>query len=259
MIIEGTREGASWWGIVKSRAAAGWWRLLLLALVPLLAEWAVQFGGAAVRAPLAITLVLPVLVGVAVSAVVWAPKLEVLSGRRGLLGTAGAGVAVLAVALLVPQARRLVITASFLIPESAVGARSNVFATLVLPPGGAVLELAALLGSLALTLLPMAVLLEGAGVRRAWAVLRGDWRTVLRAVGITLIPAMVSSLVLSALISSPAIGFDHAFVITMQLTQALINALMDSVTAVLLYATWQRAAVVRGGNGAAREAVSAGV
>ncbi|MFF0387885.1 hypothetical protein ACFYS8_04230 [Kitasatospora sp. NPDC004615] len=247
MVYEETRADASWWGIVKSRAAACWWRLLLLALVPVVAEWALRFIGSAVEAPLAITLVLPILVGAAVSALVWAPKLELLSGRRGLLGRAGAGVALLAVALLVPRARHLVIMTSFLFPEST---RNSAASALLLPPGGMVLDLAALLGAIALTLLPTAVLMEGAGVRRAWAVLRGDWRTVLRVIAITLIPAVVSSFVLSMAMSSFYSGFSYLYMITMQLTQPLVNVLMDAVTAVLLYATWQCAVAVRNANGA---------
>ncbi|MFI9789083.1 hypothetical protein ACIHEI_37045 [Kitasatospora sp. NPDC051984] len=248
MVYEETRTDASWWGIVKSRAAACWWRLLLLALVPVVAEWALRFIGSAVEAPLAITLVLPILVGAAVSALVWAPKLELLSGRRGLLGTAGSGVALLAVALLVPRARYLAITVILLLPESV---RNNT-STLILPPGGMVLDLAALLGAIALTLLPTAVLMEGAGVRRAWAVLRGDWRTVLRVIAITLIPAVVSSFALSMAMSSFDSGFSYLYVITMQLSQPLVNVLMDAVTAVLLYATWQCAVAVRNANGATR-------
>jgi hypothetical protein len=105
-------------------------------------------------------------------------------------------------------------------------------------------KLLALYLSFATALLPMAVLLEGQGLRRAWHLSHTGWPTALRVLGTLLLTAVVTSLIhepqIMALSSYPY----PSYLVPLQAAGVLAIALARVVVAPLLYAAYRLSPLV---------------
>ncbi|MEV7216271.1 hypothetical protein AB0O31_24675 [Kitasatospora cineracea] len=174
MIDDGARQGPVWWAVVRERAAACWWQLLLVNLVFAVAgNVLASVVGRAGAAPEA-SAVLLFAAGAVLTAWRWSAQLRLLTGQSDL-STAfrAARGPVLRLALL----------------GAAVDLPGLAWLLSVLLPGGydlLVRPVLPLLDPVALyllavaALLPMAVLLEGRDLRRSWQLLHGGWRATVR-------------------------------------------------------------------------------
>ncbi|WP_280726749.1 hypothetical protein [Kitasatospora sp. MAA4] len=236
-MIESTeRAGNTWWALIRGKLAACWWQLLAVQVLfagAVVAELrlSVALDGSGLR--MAGDLFLLAANGLT-AAWSWSAVLRILDGGHGILSA------------LRPDLRRVWRLAGWLVALDVFGLLRllcdidvNAYVDIAFSP----MMKAVLLGSVyllfAAALLPMAILLEGRGFRRAFRLSHGGWSTVLRVLPVVLIGSVASSGLqywqTTTLGTFPAPP--HAVLV--QVAAALGGALKDALTAVLLYAAYR--------------------
>ncbi|MFJ5229418.1 hypothetical protein ACIQBJ_05895 [Kitasatospora sp. NPDC088391] len=183
MFDEVAAPKATWWGIVKERAAACWWQLIVLVLVELLlGAVATVLVYAVAPHDYRVVGVADLLLSLVVTAALAGAKARVL----------GLGVGPLTALRLPPLRIALMAVLSLLLSAMLLHRLGTLLADgpflADLPVAGrwGMGALVVVLAVLALPL-PMAVFLEGRGLGRACRIAFGDWRTALRLLGLALL------------------------------------------------------------------------
>ncbi|RKE22247.1 hypothetical protein BX266_5686 [Streptomyces sp. TLI_171] len=176
------RPQPGWWGIVKERAAACWWQLLVLSALGALAEGCTELVLLPFHLPYQLRDALQVLIGTVTGTLVLAAGARVL----------GLGVGPLT-ALRVPP-RRLAATAGWSLLLHVESLYALVHAVVApdgpwAPEGPVVwtLLLALVYGAVVALVLPMTAFLENGGARGAWLVVHSGWATALRLLALALV------------------------------------------------------------------------
>ncbi|KQV13944.1 MULTISPECIES: hypothetical protein [unclassified Kitasatospora] len=236
-MIESTEQsGPTSSALIREKLAACWWQLLAVELLFAGAGWATL--------TLCTTSIGPDLLPVRNAlffgasglgfAWSWSAKLRILDGGHGFLSA------------LRPDLRRIGWLAGWLLALDVIGLLGflsfvdiDAYADFVFSPAMPAVLLGALYLKFAAALLPMAILLEGRGVRRAWRLTHRHWRTVLRVLPVVVLGRVASDIVHRWLVTA---AFQYSPQPSYPLVQAgalLAGALLDTLTAVLLYTAYR--------------------
>ncbi|MFE0459500.1 hypothetical protein ACFW1A_09595 [Kitasatospora sp. NPDC058965] len=191
MIISTERPDRTWWALTRGNLAAHWPQLLgvqALFAAAGLAVWVLRAGLESADLFLAGSVWSAVADGL-LAAWSWSTVLRILDGGHRV-GSA-----------LRPDLRRTARLWGWLVALGGLdqlGLLSllgpGVYGDLVLSHAMAVFQLAALYLSFATALLPMTVVLEGRGLRAAWRLSHGSWRTALQIVAALVVGGVLAEL-----------------------------------------------------------------
>ncbi|MFJ1751772.1 hypothetical protein [Kitasatospora sp. NPDC088134] len=237
MFDEVAAPKATWWGIVKERAAACWWQLIVLVLVELLlGTMATALVYAVAPHDYRVVGVANLLLSLVVSAALAGAKARVL----------GLGVGPLTALRLPPLRIALMSVLSLPLSVMLVYRLGMLFIDgpflfdLSTPMTWGLRVLVVVLAMLGLPL-PMTVFLEGRGLGRACRIAFGDWRTALRLLGIALLQFVLVTFV-------PMWAFDTLYQYGPDVP-LLVNSLLSPVLGYLLlfpvFATYLRSPAAR--------------
>lgn len=229
--------GLSWWAIVRGKLAVCWWRLLAVQALSGLIGFAVLTLCLGLGCPpVARDLVLLAEGGLG-AAWSWSASLRILEGGHGFLSA------------LRPDLRRMTRLWGWLVALNLLDllrllgdVDGGAYFDLIRSPVAKVILLAFLYLAFAAALLPMAVLLEGRGFRRAWRLSHGGWRTVLRVLPVVVLGLVASeALKYSQLVAGLGMFPPPSYLPLVQAAAFLAGALKGTVTVVLLYAAYRLA------------------
>ncbi len=229
----------NWWALIRSTPAACWWRLLLVPVLLAPVGLAVHTvcAGLTDSGLSAAADTVRLAAGGLLAAWGWSAKLRILDGDRGILSA------------LLPDLRRIGRLGGWLVVLDLLGllellihVDSEAYVEVAFSPAIAVIALIALYLAFATALLPMAVVLEGQGVRRSWKLSHGNWRTVVRVLPVVVLGWVATEAIgawsFMALAGYPAPQRSLLIPAVAFLPQVLLSTL----TAVLLYAAYRSAA-----------------
>ncbi|WP_457033502.1 hypothetical protein [Kitasatospora sp. P5_F3] len=237
-MIESTEQPRrTGWALAAERLTACWWQLLLVEFLFAGAGWIVLtlclvFTGTDLLTARDALLLAAGGLGAAWS---WSAKLRILDGGHGILSA------------LRPDLRRIGWLAAWLAALDVTGLLdllSSVdlatYADLVQSPAIGAVHLGGLYLQFAGALLPMAILLEGRGVRRAWQLTHGGRRTVL-----WVLPVVVLGAIASAVSRQVQVGtlLQHPMPSYLPLVLAgtlLTGVLLGALSAVFLYVAYRQ-------------------
>ncbi|MFC8452935.1 hypothetical protein [Kitasatospora sp. NPDC057223] len=236
-MIEWTeRPGDSWWTLVRGSLAACWWRLLVVQVL---------FGGLAwtlvplhalsyLHGPWVVTEALQLAAGHLLAAWGWSAGLRILDGGHGILSA------------LRPDVRRIGRLSCWLVALDLVGVLrllvyvdGGAYTDIVFSPAMSAIQLASLYLAFAAALLPMAVLLEGRGLRRAWRLSHGGLRAVLRVLPLVLLGTFATEALQYAQIVALGTYPRPSYLVPLQAAAFVLGVLGGALTKVLLYAAHQ--------------------
>ncbi len=228
----------SWWTLVRGKPAACGWRLLAVQLVFAVAgagelRLRVALQGDAPRVVLDLALLV---VGSLTAAWSWSAKLRVLDGGRGIPSA------------LRPDLRRIGRLGGWLAVLDVFGLLRlfsdidiDAYVGLVVSPLMNAVRLGYLYLLFAAALLPMAILLEGRGIGRAFRLSHGRGLTVLRVLPVVLLSGLVTSVLQQWQIMTLGTLPEVSSIGLVQVAALLIEVLKDVLVAVLLYAAYRGA------------------
>ncbi|WP_030244700.1 hypothetical protein [Streptomyces sp. NRRL S-350] len=239
------RDGADTrgWALVRGKTAQCGWRLLAVHLVFAAVGWGElklweRLGEAGLWhtrdiAALAVH-------GLA-AAWCWSAGLRILDGGTGLASA------------LRPDVARVARLGGWLVLLNVTGVLGliadidvDAFAGLVFSPVWKAVALSCAYLVFAAALLPMAVLLEGRGVRRAWRLTHGSWRTVAWVLPVVVLDALASAVLTSLPLTAAGVYPRPSSYPLLQAAALAGGAVKGAAVAVLLYAAYRRAAAPRG-------------
>ncbi|MFB7662795.1 hypothetical protein ACFC1R_02465 [Kitasatospora sp. NPDC056138] len=244
MIELAERPRSTWWGLIRLTPAACWWRLLAVEVLFGAADLAVltfctTLGGSGLWAA---SDTLRLAVSGLIAAWGWSAKLRILDGGHGILSA------------LRPDPRRIGRLAAWLVALDVLGLLRllihidiETYTAVVFSPAMAVVYLGSLYLAFAAALLPMVILLQGQGLRRAWGLSHGGRRTVLRVLPVVLLGALVIEVLehWQAVVLSTSPQPPYFFLV--QAAGLLVRVPLGTLTAVLLYVAFRLSSPVPAG------------
>ncbi|MCP2314343.1 hypothetical protein [Kitasatospora paracochleata] len=235
MIESENRPGSPWWGLFRAKVAACWLRLLVVQLlfsVAYVAGWLLQAVVDWTMPPPTGYLLLLALNGL-IAAWNWSTQLRILDGDADLMTA------------LLPDVRRITRLWGWSLLLSLPGQSGllvyvlddRTFGDFMFSPMPIVVGLCSLYLSFGASLLPMAILVEGQGIRRAWRLSHTGLRVVLPLVALVLLASLSFPLLQQVVIATVDGSGNIALVI--QLSLLVANLGLQPLTTAVRYVVYR--------------------